>query len=89
MTKKYIIYGKVFHRHLRIFVKLIADLVGLKGYVSNEDENYVSLVLDGSLEKQNFLLDSLKNQFRQDEISIKACQEIISNDLAYTKFDIV
>lgn len=89
MVKKYFIYGKVFHRHLRILVKLIADLVGVKGYVSNEDDEFVSLVMDGNKAQLNFILNSIKSQFRQGEILIKESQEKIGNELGYTKFDIV
>lgn len=89
MIKKYFIYGKVFHRHLRILVKLISDLVGVKGYVTNDEDEYVSLVLVGSLAQLNFILNSIKSQFRQGEILIKESQEKLGNELGYTKFDIV
>ena len=45
MTKEYFIYGKVFHKHFRILVRLICDLVGVKGYVSNEENLFIDLLM--------------------------------------------
>ncbi|MGB9763326.1 MAG: acylphosphatase [Minisyncoccia bacterium] len=73
MRKKYIFYGQVQGVGFRYVANLVAEKYGLYGWVKNNKDGSVTLVVEGLEEGINEMIDYIKKFFKEniDEIEEK------------------
>jgi len=85
MKKKFIFQGKVQSVGFRYTVKMLAEKYNLAGWVENNNDRSVTLVVEGLEENMKSLINNLKNHFHNN---IENIEERIEKDDGLIGFEI-
>lgn len=85
MRKKIIFYGNVQGIGFRYVANVVAEKYGLYGWVKNNKDGSVTLVLEGLQESIDLMLNYLKQFFREN---INQIEEKEEEEERLTSFDI-
>ena len=85
MKKKFIFQGKVQSVGFRYAAKILAEKYNLAGWVQNNDNGSVTLVVEGLEENMESLINNLKDYFKNN---IENIEESIEKDDGLIGFEI-
>jgi len=85
MKKKFIFQGKVQSVGFRYAAKMLAEKYNLAGWVENNNDGSVTLVVEGLEESMESLINNLKDYF---ENNIESIEESIEKDDGLIGFEI-
>ena len=85
MKKKFIFQGKVQSVGFRYAAKILAEKYNLAGWVKNNDDESVTLVIEGLEENMESLINNLKDYFKDN---IENIEESIEKDDGLIGFEI-
>ena len=75
MRKKCIFYGQVQGVGFRYVTNIVAEKYGLYGWVRNNKNGSVTLVIEGLDDSNKFMIDYLKNFFHENIDKVEELEE--------------